>query len=249
MPVAIDASTPPSLTSTSSPIGCAAFTPPSDALLLAMWADNTGVGVDPNAAACSSSPAQTWTRYAWDHLSSGSPSLDGQAALWAAQLVGAPGSSTVSVARGSLGLDEQALATYVLTGHDSVAPIGAVGGDRQSGVTSLDASYVASIDGGQGFMIVCDWGATSTADPDWQPGTGCDMVAKGTISGQISYAVVRRTNPDGVLGATTHLGITSIPASPACALHYVYVEIISIEAAAAAAAAGYPSFGAIPPMF
>ena len=32
-------------------------------------------------------------------------------------------------------------------------------------------------------------------------------------------------------------------------LHYAYVEVISLEAALAAAAAGYPSFGANAPMF
>jgi hypothetical protein len=245
MPVAIDASTPPSLTSITSPITCAAFTPPADPLLLAIWLDNTGVGADPNAAACTSSPAQTWTRDAWDHLSSGSPSLDGQAVLWHAQPAGLAGSTTVTVTRGSLGMDEQALAVYALTGHDPTTPIGAVGGNRQAGGSSLAASYVASITGGQGFMGVCDWNAGATTG--WAPDAGCTMVAKGTINGQISYAVLRRTDPDGVVGATTSMGITGLPAGGQ--YHWVYCEAISIEAALAAAAAGYPAFGANAPMF
>ena len=245
MPVAIDASTPAALTSTSSPITCASFTPPADPLLLAIWLDNTGVGVDPNAATITASPAQTWTRDAWDHLSSGSPSLDGQAVLWHAQPSGPAGSSTVSVARGSLGLDEQALAVYVLTGHDPTTPIGAVGGQRQSSGSSLTASYVASITGGQGFMGVCDWNAGATAG--WTADSGCTMVDKGTINGQISYAVLRRTDPDGVLGSTTSMGISGLPTGGQ--YHWVYCEVISIEAALAAASAGYPSLGANAPMF
>lgn len=223
-----------------------AFTPPADAMFLVTWAGDTQAG-DPGAPSVASSPSQTWTQDVWDHLASGSPSLPGQAAIWHAVVTGSPGSTVVTATNGQTGANYASISkVWVLTGHDPVAPIGVTGGGRQDGGGSLSDSYVASISGGQGFMVVCDWAAGATGS--WAPASGCTIQDTGTMAGSISYAVVRRTSADGVFGATTTLGITGLLAGGQ--YHWAYAEVISLEAAIAAAqAAGYPSFGANAPMF
>lgn len=137
------------------------------------------------------------------------------------------------------------LQVYVMLGHDPVAPIGATGGGRANAPTSVTGSYTASINGGQGFMVVADWNADDPAA--WSVGAGCTVVDSGFVGAEISYMVLRRTDPDGVLGATTSMVVNGF--GGAGQIHYAYAEVISLEAAQAAAAAGYPSFGANAPMF
>jgi hypothetical protein len=95
-------------------------------------------------------------------------------------------------------------------------------------------------------MVVSDWSAIDTTN--WVAATGCTIVDVGTISGEISYAIVRRTDPDGVIGVSTTLGLTGLPTGGQ--FHWAYAEVISQEAALAAEGqAGYPARGASPPMF
>jgi hypothetical protein len=245
----IDPSSPASHVSTSDTNTPAAFTPPDDALMLALWAANDS-STDPPAPSMTSSPSRTWFRDVWEHKSSGTPTQQGQAGIWTNVIVGAsPGSMTVTIANGRTGtLAESCLGLMVITGHDPVNPVGVVGQDRQLGGTSMSDSYVGSITGGQGFMVVCDWAATDTTG--WTAAVGCTILDKATISGQISYATLQRTDPDGINGVPTTLGINNIPSSPSCQLHWAYAEVISLEAAIAAAEqAGYPSLGNSPPMF
>lgn len=244
----IDSSTPPSHTAAAGfPANtCAAFSPPADPLLLVAWAGNSQANVTTPGIA--SSPSQTWVTDGWDREASGSPTMPGQAAMFHAVITGTPGSSTVTVTNQEPNSTFQSsmMKVYVITGHDPVTPVGAVNHDRQSDGSTLSDSYVASITGGQGFMVICDWNAGSVAG--WTADSGCTIEDKGTFTGEISYAVVRRTDPDGVNGAATSVGISGLPAGGQ--YHWVIAEVISLEAAIAAAqAAGYPSFGANAPMF
>lgn len=211
----------------------AAFTPPADPLLLLMWAGDSQGGVTPsNPPVISSSPSQTWTQDAYDNRNSGLPTdTDGQAGIWHAVVSGSPGSSTVSanntgaVAAGA----DSILKLLVLTGHDPAAPTGAAGGGRQASGSSVSQSYTGTITGGQGFLVLCDWSALATAT--WTPAAGCTLLDTGTISGGISYGLVQRTDPDGVLGATTTVGIAGLLTGGK--YHWAYAEVISLEAAQA----------------
>lgn len=247
MALVIDASTPVGHTTTTQTNTCAAFTPPDDPLIVALWAGNTG-GSDPGAAPTpSSSPSQAWATDVWDHTLSGSPFALSQAAFFHTVIAGAAGSMTVSVVNGqTVNQWSSILKILVLNGHDPAAPIGVAQGGRQDSGTSITDSYTASIDGGQGFMVISDWAAGATAG--WTATSGCTILDKGTLTGEISYATLQRTDPDGVAGASTSMGLTGLPSGGA--YHWAIVEVISLEAAVAAAeAAGYPSLGNSPPMF
>ena len=244
----IDGSSPLAVVSSTATVTGAPFSPPANPLLLAAWAGNSTPNVTPPGPPIpSSSPSQTWLQDAWDHRGSGSPTLNGQAAFFHSVISGTPGSSTVSMLNGSPANGEcgAVLKCYVLTGHDPVAPIGQTGGGRASSPSSITASYVASISGGQGFMVVSDWMATDPAA--WSVGSGCTVVDYGINGIETSWMVLRRTDPDGILGVTTDMIVNGI--SGTTQIHYAYAEVISLEAAiAAATAAGYAG-SPNPPMF
>lgn len=228
MALVIDGSSPAASVATTVTNTCAAFTPPDSPLLLGAWSgDSKGNTDPPSAPAGSSSPSQSWTRYVWDHRASGSPNLDGQTAFFAALVVGTPGSTTVSVVNGeSTQSFGSVLKVYVITGHDPVAPIGASGSNRANTASSISGSYTATITGGQGFMVVSDWDATDSTP--WTAASGCTILDKGTVSGEISYAVIQRTTADGVLGNSTTLGMSGLGGIGS--FHYSYLEVISLEA-------------------
>lgn len=207
----------------------ASFTPPDSPLLICLAAlDVDFPPTDPTSVNISSTPSQTWVRDAWDHRSSGSPTEDGQAAFWHAVVTGTPGATTVTVANQYSA--PAIVKVLVITGHDPAGPVGAAQGGRQGSGSTLSDSYTASITGGQGFLVVCDWAAGATSG--WTAATGCTVVDKGTISGSISYAVVQRTAPDGVVGVATTVGLTGLPTGGV--YHWVIAEVISLEAAIAA---------------
>lgn len=245
----IDSSSPAThTTADASPTNtCAAFSPPADALLLALWSADSRITTDPGAPSISSSPSLTWTQDVWESVLSGTPLEDGQAGIWHVSTVGAVGSTTVSVVNGAQTPGRgAALSVLVLTGADPTTPVGETGGFRQADGSSISQSYIGTISGGQGFMVVSDWNAGDTST--WAADTGCTIIAKGTISGEISYAILSRTAADGIIGGSTSLGVTGLPAGGQ--YHWAYAEVISSEAVvAAAASAGYPAFGASPPMF
>jgi hypothetical protein len=243
----IDSSSPAVSVATLASNTCSAFTPPDSPLLLAAWAGDSKGNTDPPAApVASSSPTQAWTRYNWDHRASGSPNVDGQTAFFAALVVGAPGSTTVTIANGETTQSyDSVLQVFVLTGADSLVPIGVGGSGRTNVASAISAFYTATITGGQGFMVVSDWDATDSTG--WTPLSGCTILAKGTTAG-ISYAVIQRTTADGIVGQTTELGMSGL--GGVGSFHYSFIEVISAEAAALAATnASNSAFGAMPHMF
>lgn len=231
MPLVIDGSSPATHYVAAQTNTCAAFTPPDSPLLLALWAADSVGGTGPPTPTVSSSPAQTWTKDAWDFRDSGSPVEDGQAAAFHAAVTGTPGSTTVSVVNGVTNptFYDSFLAVLVMTGHDPTTPVGVSGGGRQAAGSTLTVTFTASIDGGQGFMAVSDWNASSVTT--WAAASGCTIIDKIQIAGQISYAILQRTSPDEVAGASTSLGLTGLIAG--AQYHWAYVEVISLEAAAA----------------
>lgn len=246
----IDSSSPAAASAHVVTVTTAAFTPPADPLLLAAWAANSTPSVDPTSGAptASSSPSHTWTRDAWDRWGTGSPQVNGQAAIFHSLVTGTPPSTTVSVLNGGPANGENGaiLKVYAMTGHDPVDPIGQTGSGRAASPTSITGSYNASITGGQGFMVVSDWMATDPAA--WTVDGGCTIVDRGINGIETSYMMLRRTDPDGVYGAATSMTVSGFVGTTE--IHYAYVEVISLEAAIAAAGeAGYAAFGANAPMF
>jgi hypothetical protein len=223
------------------------FTPPDSPLILNLWAGDSQ-GFDPGAdPVVSSSPSQTWVTDIYEHANSGAPALDGQAGIWHAVVSGTPGSTVVTIVNqaNSPSYDSY-LITLVITGYNPGAPIGAAGGGRQSSGSSVSDSYIATISGGQGVMVICDWNAGDVTG--WTEISGCKIISKDTNVGKISYAVLRRTDPDGIIGVSTPLGITGLVTGGV--YHWAYAEVVSLEAAiAAATSAGYPALGANSPMF
>jgi hypothetical protein len=227
MGLVIDASSPVFTTTSAQTNTSNSFAPPDDPLLLTMWAGNDPNASSPPVGTCSSSPAQTWTADGWSaYPNPGPASVNGQAAIWHAQPVGSTGAMTVSVQNGAATLFHSIMQIFAITGHDPVAPIGASGAAAQFGGSSLSASYTATITGSQGFLVLCEWVANSTAG--LTAAAGCTILNKGTLAGQISYLTLQQTNPDGVAGATTTLGVNNLVASSQ--LRWVYVEIVSLEA-------------------
>jgi hypothetical protein len=224
----IDGSTPAGAVANASQTATtASFTPPDTPLLLALWAGNTFTTTVP-APSISSSPAQTWTNDVFDRGDSGSPTVFGQAALWHALVSGTPGSSTVSVTNGDSNSSfwQSLLKVVVLTGHDPVAPIGVKGGGRQNSGSTITETFTASIDGGQPFMVICDWNANDVSAV--LPASGCTLIDTGTIAGQISYITLWRTSPDEIGGASTSLGVTNLLTGGQ--YHWAFAEVISLEA-------------------
>jgi hypothetical protein len=159
----------------------------------------------------------------------------------------APGATTVAVTNGEATFNtDSILKVFVITGHDPVTPIGGIDSNRQDSGSSLSDTYTATISGSQGFMVICDYNA---GDPTgWTPTSGCTITDIGTNAGWITYAVVQRTSPDGILGVPTPIGLTGLPTGGQ--YHWVIVEVVSHDAVVAAATtAGYPARGANAPMF
>lgn len=227
MGLVLNASSPALATTNARSNTTASFTPPDGALLLAMWAGNSQGNIDPGTPTPSSSPALSWTQDAWDRWGSGLPQQNAQAGVFhAAVNLGA--ATTVTVLNGAI-TDSfgSALRVYAVTGHDPVTPIASAGGSRANSPTSITASYTATVTGSQGFLVVADWNATDTTP--WTATAGCTIVDDATLSPEISYAVVIRTDPDGVIGETTSIGLTGLGGA-STQLHWAYAELVSIEA-------------------
>jgi hypothetical protein len=219
-------------------------------MLLVAWSADSANPSSLTTPGIGSSPSLTWVTDDWEWRLSTSPAEEGQTAIFHAVISGtSPGASTVTVTNSELQnpVKWSAVKVYVLTGHAPAAPIGVTGGGSQASGSTLSDSYTASITGGQGFMVICDWNAGAVSG--WTADTDCTIEDKGILSGQISYAIVRRTAADGVLGVSTSMGISGLVTGGQ--YHWSYAEVISQEAALAAEGqCGYPARGTLgPPMF
>jgi hypothetical protein len=212
--------------------------PISNSLLLVGLACNSKSGLIPaQAPSITDSLGSHLTYTSIDSADRGSLGIDGQVATWWAT----PGSSTsmtITVTNREDGTPthDMGLKVWVLTGHDTVTPIGA---HNKAGATSGSAiaqSYTAQATSGQGFIVVTDWGAVGTETA----GTGCTMDASGTINtNQISYGFARRTLADDSNGVSNTLNVTL----PSASTNYMwcYVEVRPAAGAAATKTPGYIS--------
>jgi hypothetical protein len=229
----IDASTPAIATQTNGTIATvttASFTPPTGSLLLIRWASNSNSGINPGAPSVTDNLGVhlTYTQTDWQSRAD-SPTLSGQVAAWWAT-VGTSAPMTVTVTGDGSGSNHQAaLHVTVLTGYDTVTPIGAHGKTGSASASAITQSYTAQADGAQGFVAVCDWDALG----DMVAGNGCTLTDGGTgtvPTTQISYGFLRRIAADDVNAVSNTLNVTLPKTSTN--LSWAYVEVRPFVAAA-----------------
>jgi hypothetical protein len=226
--LAIDGSTPAIVTSTSTTVATlstGSFTPPAGALLLIAWAGNSHIATNPSTPTITDSLGSplTYTLLDWQSRAN-SPTVDGQAAMWWA-VVGSSAAMTVTTTINVATDNEkqQALQVIVITGQDSVTPIGAHGKSGSTSSSAIAQNYTAAATGGQGFIAVCDWDSLG----NFTAGTGCTIPTGGTgtiPTTQISYGIFRRTTADGVNGNTTTLNVNL--AGTSTHVSWVYAEVV-----------------------
>lgn len=225
MALAIDSSSPAIATQTvgtTATVTTASFTPPDGSLLLVMWSGNTISNSNPTAPSITDNLGShlTYTQTDWQSRAD-SPTVNGQAACWWAP-VATGAAMTVTVTTGTAtGAREAALKVYVLTGYDTVTPIGAHGKTGSASTSSIAQSYTAQSTGGWGFLADCDWDDTGAHTA----GSGCTYTNGGTgsIPGQISYGFINRTTADDSNGASNSLNVTL--AGTSTNLNWVYTEV------------------------
>lgn len=234
MALAIDASTPTDVNSVGPSVATASFTPPAGALLLVMFAGNTDVGSGGQSAPSATDNLGSHLTYTLQDWQSrlDSPTRDGQAADWTAS-VGSSAAMTVTVTNGNSNTanDDLAVKVNVITGQDPVAPIGAHGKSGSASAGTIAQSYTGTAAGSWGFIVALDWDATGSMSA----GTGCTLIATGTIPGIVSWGFLRRTTADGTAGGTTTLNATL--GGTSTNLSWTYVEVIPAASAAPAAPA------------
>lgn len=227
MALAIDASTPAVATQTNgatATVATASFTPPSSSLLLIRWSGNsTSLPATPTITDNLGAPL-TYTLLDWQSRAD-SPTKDGQAACWWAQ-VGSSAAMTVTVTnQASSGFREAALRVAVITGHDTGTPIGAHGKAGSASAASIAQSYTAQATGGQGFIAATDWDALAAMTA----GTGCTLEGSGTPGGAVTYGFVRRTTADDSNGVSNTMNVTI--GGTSTNLSWVYAEVKPAAAA------------------
>lgn len=228
MALAIDASTPAIATQTNgatATVTTASFTPPSSSLLLIRWsANSTSLPASPTITD-NLGVHLTYTLLDWQSRSD-TPTKDGQAACWWAQ-VGSSAAMTVTVTnQATSGFREAALRVAVITGHDTGTPIGAHGKAGSASAGSIAQSYTAQATGGQGFISVCDWDALGAMTA----GTGCTLEGSASPGSAFTYGFVRRTSADDVNGNSNTLNVTI--GGTSTNLSWVYAEVKPAAAAA-----------------
>src|ERR1043165_14861 len=231
-----DPSTPAVVTQTSGTtinLTTAAFAPPTNMKLLALWAGNstdpsppTPPGISNSGTALSWTPVEVSLRG-----DGGTPAVDGQAAGWVATVPAGWGSQTVTVANNApSGTRHAALAVRVLDGAAEAIFGGHVKGSQNSG-TSVAGTYTAQADASRGYMVVIDWDAKGAESAS----TGTSLISSANVGApDISYGIFRRTNNDGVAGQSISVNAT-LPVASAN-VRYVAVEIIPAPSGSAPSA-------------
>lgn len=221
MALAIDGSTPAAATSSSGTATTASFTPPAGSILVIGFAGNSTGGANPSAPTITDNLGAhlTYTLSGWRSRADGSPTVNGQAALWTAE-VATSAAMTVSV---TCSLAELAMKVWVFTGQDPVNPLGAFGEAGSASASAVAQSYTAQATSGWGVGAICDWDALGAHTA----GTGCTLDGTGNVGGgQISYSFVRRTVADDSNGSSNSLN--SILPGTSTNLQWVWQEILPL---------------------
>lgn len=188
MALAVDGSTPAWVKGTSNPSTTASFSPPANAMLVALT-----IADELNTWSVSGG-SLTWTQ-----VDSTNPSGFNSASVWVAFTTSAPGSITVSATKtGSF--TANSLKVVVFTGAESSFS-GAHTNNTNVATVSLTAtatgSWLWAAMGNQGG------GTTDTA------ATGCSYNDSEAAFGGISGGILKRATADGVSGNAASIGISS----------------------------------------
>lgn len=226
MALAIDGSTPAvavSTSNTTTTVTSGSFTPPAGSLLLIRWAWNTSASDTPAAPAITDSLGAPLTYTLLEHKTrAAGGAVDGQCAAWWA-VVGSSAAMAITVTRGT-GTNTQggALHVTVLTGQDSVTPIGVHGKLGSTSAASIAQSYTAATTGGQGFIVTTDWDLLGAETA----GAGCTLTngGSGNAGPEISYGFLRRSSADDTSGVSNTLNVT-IPGT-STNLSWIWVEVV-----------------------
>lgn len=240
MALAIDASSPAVATSSTATSTTASHTPPAGSLSLDLWSGNTHTAHNPATPTITDNLGAhlTYTLNDWQSRAD-SPNREGQAADWTAP-VATSAAMTVSATSGVAAGDSEkhnALQVQVITGQHAT-PVGAHGKSGSASASTIAQSYTATATGSQGFIAVCDWTVAGTMTA----GTGCTLIAQGSVAGQFNYGFFRRTTADGTSGGTTTLNVNI--GGTSTDLEWTYVEIVpagggsTVNATATIAGAG-----------
>lgn len=229
MALVIDGSTPAVATGTGA-VTTTSFTPPDGSILVVAFSGNSTGGSNPSQPSITDNLGShlTYTpvptggpRPGWWSRADGSPTIDGQCAMWTAPV--ATGAAMTVTVTNNAGSNEAAVRVWVITGQDPTTPIGDVGKAGSSSASSVAQSYTGQATSGQGFGVICDWDAKGAETA----GTGCTLDDTGSVGGQFSYAFVRRTVDDDTLGSTNSLNST-LPGT-STNLSWVWVELLPVQ--------------------
>lgn len=189
--LAIDQVSPPRVQG-SDPITTAQFNPPDNSLLLVMISSDAALGGDPAVSISNNGAALTWTEIQARSIAD-SGGLDGEASAYYTLLpTGRTGMSvTATITNQAQSLS---MKVYVITGHDTTAPIGASGEGSSATNNITPTIYTATTANSLGFAVANDWNAsglpTSTDEEDV-------FHIPGLISGLSAY----KATPSATVGA------------------------------------------------
>lgn len=229
MALAIDGSSPAVATQTSAfttTVTTASFTPPSGSLLLISWSWNSQASTDPSSPTITDNLGThlTYTLIDWSHRAD-TPAADGQAAQWWA-VVSSSAAMTITVTGGVASADNGgAIKVTVLTGADTVTPIGAHGKSGSTSASSIAQSYTATASNGWGFLADLDWDVKGAQTA----GTGCTSDGSANVGTLVTYGFHRRTTADDVSGNSNTLNVT-LPGT-STNLRWAYAEVLPLAAA------------------
>jgi len=223
--LAIDASSPAATTVSgvsTTPISTASFNPPAGSYLVVAFSANTASGVTPGTPTITDNLGTplTYNLRQWKTRAT-APTANGQVAIWTAPVVSG-GAMIVSVTTGTASGNQQtALKVWVVTGQDSVTPVGTNGKNASTSASSISQSYTGAGTGGWGFLVTCDWSALGS----FTAGTGCTVDATGTVpTTQFSYAFARRTVADDTNGGSNSLNVNA--AGSSTDLSWAWLEML-----------------------
>lgn len=151
------------------------FTPPNNSLLLALVDSDTNGTLDITTTMSNSGTALTWT--AINERDPGDAgALQGHASAWYAQLPVGRALTVTAATNDTSDPRHHSLKVYVVTGHSTTSPIGAMGEGSSATNDITPTIYTSTVDGSLGFGTADDWNAlglpasTDRADADHLPG-------------------------------------------------------------------------------
>ena len=237
MALAIDASTPAakhSANNTTPALTSNSFSPPAGSVIFVFWSGNddpNNVG-QPNAPSITDSLGShlTWTQTDWSRAADTSNVGNGQAAIWWANCPSSQTNMTVTVTNGDAGgaAADGHIRPVVFTGADTTqnGAHGKGGGTSQTGT----ATYTSTRAGSQGFIVFCDWNASSS-HPTVQ--SGCTEDSWTTLATQSTGWTIRETSTVGSSGSSVTIGASA----PTVEGRYAYVEVLPAVTATSASSA------------